>query len=444
MKMLVVFTQEITNRVQYIFDYLFEEILKVPVLLTSDLHEFNISDHPKINYSSLPVNCDLKMHPHPILFQRGITYQSLEPVTFEEEIFFFESSGDSFLPFDPFAAGFYLVSRYEEYLMRELDEHCRYPSHRSVLYSNHLLNKPVVNQWTQLIARKIQASYPDFIYQKAKFNFLSTIDIDNAWAYKNKSLGRTAGALAKGFLKGNIQQNKERLQVIRGEKDDPYDTYDFIKGLYEGRNELLHFFILLGKTSKYDRNISPKNLQLQQLVQDLNSQYQVGIHPSYRSTKNKEELSQEISHLQTISNKKVESSRQHFLRLELPKTYRRLINAGIKKDFTLGYADQTGFRAGTASPFWFYDLKKEVTTKLRIYPFQMMDVTLKNYLKLTPNEGMVVIEKLMMEIRKYGGTFISLWHNESLSDLGEWTGWREVFVRMTDMGIKYKDESTEN
>ena len=442
--MVVIFTQEITHRVQYIFEFLFEEVLKIPVVVTDDPHEFKSSQDPKINYSSLPIDGSLKMHPHPLLFQREIRYQSLEPVTYGNDVFFFESSPDSFLPFDPFAASFYLLTRYEEYLMREFDEHCRYPSFQSVLSRNHLLQKPVVNQWTQLVAQKIKERYPDFQYQKPRFDFLSTIDIDNAWAYKNKSLQRTAGALAKGFLKGNLHQNKERIQVLRGEKKDPYDTYDFIRKLYNDRPELLQFFILLSRPSKYDRNVSPSNAELQKLVKSLCEDFRVGLHPSYRSTKKKRVLKREVKHLRRICHKKVESSRQHFLRLELPKTYRRLIKAGIKNDFTMGYADNFGFRAGTSNSFLFYDLAKESKTKLRVHPFQMMDVTLRNYLNLTPAEALLVIDNLMQEIRKYGGTFISLWHNESLSDQAEWAGWREVFVKMTEMGIKYKDESAQN
>ena len=442
--MLVVFTQEITNRLQYIFDFIFEEILKVPVIITSDLHEFKSCQGPKINYSMLPLDSLLKIYPHPILFQHTITFQSLEPVSFEDDVCFFHSSEDSFLPFDPFAASFYLVSRYEEYLMRELDEHCRYPSHHSVLYRNHLLDKPVVNQWAQVIAQIIQKHYPDFEYQAPRFDFRSTIDVDNAWAYKNKSWQRTVGALTKGVLKGDMQQNEERLQVIRGARKDPYDTYDYIKGLYKDNPELLHFFFLLGKMSKYDRNVSSTNRQLQKLVSELSAYCNVGIHPSYRSTKNKKELKVEIQTLEAISGKKIKTSRQHFLRLELPKTYQRLIKAGITQDYTMGYADQVGFRAGTSSSFWFYDLKKEIQTKLRVHPFQMMDVALKNYLKLSSDEAWIIIEKLMLEIRKYGGTFISLWHNESLSDQSEWMGWRLVFEKMTEQAITYTNESARN
>ena len=440
--MVIIFLQEITNRARYIFEYLFEEILKVPVVLTSDPRVFKSSEHPKINYSLLPLDCPLKMYPYPILFQHTVVQQDMEPVVFGDEIFFFRSSDDSFLPFDPFAASFYLVSRYEEYLMREFDKHCRYPVHHSILYGNHLLHKPVVNQWAQLVAKKIGEQYPGFEYRKPHFDFLSTIDIDNAWAYKNKTLWRTTGAFVKGLLTGNWQKNKERWQVLQGKKDDPYDSYDFIDGLYHEKRELLQFFVLLSKTSQYDRNVSPKNRQLRQLVKELGSRYTIGIHPSYRSTKKTEELDEEIALLREISGKEVIDSRQHFLRLVLPQTYRNLIKAGIKNDYTLGYANEVGFRAGTATPFLFYDLKKDVVTKLRVHPFQMMDIALKNHLKLDPAKALEVIRQLMQEVRNHGGTFISLWHNESLGDQGEWAGWRDVFEKMTGLGIEYRNENT--
>ena len=442
--MLLVYTQEITNRLEYAFEFIFEEILDIELKLTTDLQEFEESDQPKLNYSGLKLDCPLKINPHPILFQRKICYQTLAPISFNNEVYFFESSASSFLPFDPFAASFFIISRYEEYLMRQLDKHRRYPSHHSILYRNHLLDKPIVNQWAQLIAQKIKAHYSEFDYHPPRFDFLSTIDIDNAWAYKNKSWKRTLGAIAKGVIKGDRQQIQERLKVIRGEKEDPYDTYNYVCNQYKEHKDLLHFFVLLGKPGKYDRNISPNNEQLRQLVRDLNSFCRVSIHPSYRSTRNRRELTKEIQSLEQITHSNVKSSRQHFLRLELPKTYRRLINAGITNDYTMGYADQVGFRAGTSNSFWFYDLKKDVPTQLRIHPFQLMDVTLKNYLKLTPDEALTIIEKLMGEIRNYGGTFISLWHNESLSDQGEWAGWRTVFERMTEQAFKYKDESPKN
>ncbi len=441
--MITVFTTEISSRLRYIFELYFEELLQIAFNVTTDPDYFEKAEGTKLNYSHLNFRFgQLNMRPHPLLFERGLDYQDLSIVSCEEQLCFFKSSEDSFMPFDPFAAGFFLVSRYEEYLERQFGKHRRYPSHHSVLSRNHNLNKPIVNQWAQLIAHKIQEHDPTFHHKKPTFDFLTTIDVDNAWAYKNKSWKRLVGASLKSFLHGNFMSNKERFLVLAGKKQDPYDTYDFICSKYTEQDKHLHFFFLLGKPGRYDRNVSPQKEHLRQLIRHLSKDYEVGIHPSYRSTQNKNELLREIKILEDIIGSPVKSSRQHFLKLELPKTYRRLIKAGIQYDYTMGYSDVLGFRAGIASPFWFYDLRHEEKTKLRIVPFQTMDVTMKDYLNLTPTEAISEIKKIMYEIKKSGGTFISLWHNESLSNKGMWKDWRAVFEEMTELALKLKNESS--
>jgi hypothetical protein len=64
----------------------------------------------------------------------------------------------------------------------------------------------------------------------------------------------------------------------------------------------------------------------------------------------------------------------------------------------------------------FYDLSKEEETELKIFPFQIMDATLNKYLKLSENEAISNIEKIVNKVKEVNGTFISLWHNESLSN----------------------------
>jgi hypothetical protein len=130
------------------------------------------------------------------------------------------------------------------------------------------------------------------------------------------------------------------------------------------------------------------------------------------------------------------ASRQHFVLLTLPDTYRRLLELGIKEDYSMGFASFPGFRAGTSLPFRFYDLREECETGLLIHPFQAMDVTLQQYLRLTPGEATARIEALIRKIKAVRGTFTSLWHNESLSGQGIWKGWREVFERMVQKGTR--------
>ncbi|MGQ8338057.1 polysaccharide deacetylase family protein [Sunxiuqinia sp. A32] len=442
--MLVVYTEDINSRISYIFEYLLGDILHVPFALTTSREEFEAAGDPKLNYSNHKLNSSVRIKPHPLLFEKKLKFQNLAPVDYNDELFFFKTSKNSALPFDPFAASFYLVSRYEEYLEREFEKHRRYPSRYSILSRNKLLQKPVVNQWALIFAEKVKEHFPEFTYKKPTFDFLTTIDIDNAWAYKNKSFGRTCGACIKAILSGNFSQIKERFQVISNTKPDPYETYDLIFEKYGDMPDRIRFFILAGRPGKYDRNVSPSNENFRKLIKKLADTFPVGVHPSYGSVKKTKRIEREIATLEKIIEQKVDSSRQHFLRLVLPTTYRRLIAAGISNDYTMGYSEQIGFRAGTATPFLFYDLKKEEKTDLKIYPFQTMDVTLNDYLGWTPEEAKDNITKIMLEVKKYGGTFISLWHNESLSDQGKWTGWRTVFEEITILALKLKNESKSN
>jgi len=438
--MVTVFTTKITNRLRYIFELYFEDVLNVSFRLTDQKNEFEQAEGVRLNYSELKfAGIDLNLRPHALLFETDIRYHDLKALPCNEQLCFFHSSKDSFVPFDPFAAAFFLVTRYEEYLERQFGSHGRYPAKHSILYRNKVLDQPVVNQWARLIAAKISEQYPDFGIPKPAFQFLTTVDVDNAWAYKNKSVPRIAGASIKSLVRGRFGELIKRFKVWAGSEHDPFDTYAYMKECYKGMEEHLHFFFLLGKGSKYDRNISPENKELQELIRELNTKFAIGIHPSYRTNQEKEELLQECRTLEKITGKPVIASRQHFLKLLFPQSYRRLLKAGIKEDYTLGYAELPGFRAGIATPYFFFDLKDDRKTDLRLFPFQFMDVTLRQYMNLPPQEALVLIEKMMTEVKKCGGTFISLWHNESLSDVGIWEGWRDVFEAYTAYAIALKN-----
>jgi hypothetical protein len=55
-----------------------------------------------------------------------------------------------------------------------------------------------------------------------------------------------------------------------------------------------------------------------------------------------------------------------------------------------------------------------------------MDGSLNEYLKLSTTEAKNRIEKLLQEVEKFGGDFIFLWHNETITDHGIWKGWSSV------------------
>jgi hypothetical protein len=438
----LIFAPEITSRLKYSFEFIFQTILGVEISFTSKPEIFLNSSLPKINYSSATLSTELFLKAHPLLFEKHIGDQQLTEVKYQQYQLFFPSSEDSFLPFDPFACTFYLLTRYEEYLSEFTDEHERFTDAENILVRNQLYQIPIVDHMAFWIAEKIAENYPEFDVQKRSFQFLTTIDIDNAWAFKNKSLLVSTGAILKAAIHGQWNELKQRLVVFLRLKNDPYDTYKYILETYKGLLKHILFFFLIGDRNQYDKNISHKNKAFRQLIASLSSVCEVGIHPSYASNQKPWLFEKEMERLENIIQKPVTQSRQHYLKLRFPQTYQHLLKAGITDDYTMGFAGLAGFRAGTCTAFPFFDLSHNRCTSLTVHSFQAMDVTLKNYLHLEPEKAWQLISELMQEVKKVEGTFICLWHNESLKDTGQWLGWKRVFEQILESGLKHENEQS--
>ena len=236
--------------------------------------------------------------------------------------------------------------------------------------------------------------------------------------------------LSKDFLKLDFKNILQRLQVFLKLKKDPWDIYDELKENLSKNNLESIFFFLLGENSEYDRNLDYNSPAMIDLIKEISHFSEIGIHPSFASNKSKIKVAAEKQRLEFIANKKVRKSRQHYLKLQFPKTYFKLIEAGITEDYSMAFPDRVGFRAGTCKPFYFYDLKNEATTNLRIFPITCMEVTFMNYEKLTPEKALMKILSLMQTVKHYRGTFISIWHNENLSLSGRSMVWKNVHEQM--------------
>ncbi len=431
--MILIYSHKLTNRLKYAFKTIFTDVLKVVIEFTNNIDEFEKYEGVKINYSATKLNTGLFFQSSSILFETGITEQSINIFEYEGYKCFFSVGKDSAFPFDPFAASFYLISRYEEYLPHIKDEHERFVALESLAYQNNFLETPLVNIWVNQIAEQIENSYPNFNFPERKFEFISTIDIDNAYAYKNKGIIRTSGGLLKGIKEGSFT---DRVKVLSGSKFDPYDTFNYQKEIHQQYGISPIYFFLLGDYGVNDKNIPIKNKEFQSLIKSLADYYPIGIHPSYNSNKDINQLSKEIKRLQEITHRNTTKSRQHFLKLILPDTYRNLLENDIKEDYTLGYAEKSGFRASICSPYYFYDLDMEVSTNLKIVPFTVMEATYQYYQNCSPDEALQQIKNLMQKVKDVKGTFVSVWHNESLSDEGIWKGWKKVYELMLEEATK--------
>lgn len=424
--MLLIYTPTLTSRLHFIFSLVFNDLLKLEIELTTDKEYFIRFEGAKMSYSEEAIEDELNFKPAQLLFEKGITEQDIKVINWEgtKAILFNEKL------FDPFAAAFYLVSRYEEYLPHQKDEHGRFEANQSLAYKNDFLTKPLVNIWAEKIKDLLLNKYPDLKFRERKYQYISTIDIDNAYAYKGKGFVRITGALAKSLLKFDFNKFYHRFKVVFMKAHDPFDTYQKLKDLNEKHDAKSIYFFLVGDFSEHDRNLSIKQKKYQQLIKSIADYAEVGIHPSYASNESPKIVAKEIKNLNQVLNKEVTKSRQHFLKLAFPDTYQNLVECDILEDYSMGYAAQVGFRASICSPFHFYDLIDDEVTNLRLYPFAVMDATLNNYMKVKPEEAMKYVLPLIKETKAVNGTFISLWHNESLSNIWEWKDWKMVYEQV--------------
>jgi len=429
--MIIIYSYRNSKRLQYILGLVFKELLKVSFNYTTNIEEYKAFDGPKLHYANTPLDDSIFICSKNILFETDIRHQEIQFVDFQGITCPFSSyNKQAILPFDVFGASFYLLSRYEEYLPHKKDAHKRFKAEESLSFQKDFLHIPVINKWVKELGKRIQQRHPQFIPAPPKYNFTPTYDIDIAWAYKYKGLTRNMGGVFRDLFQLNFKAVKKRYQVLYDHRKDPFDTYAIQKQWQKKYKLNPIYFILFGDLSPFDKNISCLNSHFKSLVKGLRDQAIIGIHPSYISNNDIKILKKEISDLADTVHVDIIRSRQHFLKLNLPSTYRNLINLGIKHDYSMGYASQVGFRAGIASSFNFYDLDLDTETKLRIHPFAVMDGTLKDYLNINPKEAKKVISQLIDEVKKVNGEMISLWHNESLSNEERWKGWLEVYEHL--------------
>ena len=161
---------------------------------------------------------------------------------------------------------------------------------------------------------------------------------------------------------------------------------------------------MVGNYGTYDKNISHRKSGLKNLVKKIaNTDAEIGIHPSYDSYLRKRKIKQEKKRLETILEKPVHQSRQHYLKLKIPATYQQLIELGITDDYSMGFASKSGFRAGICTPFPFFDLTTNESTSLIIHPFCIMDTTLKVYKKIRSEKIIKYVEPIFDKIKELFG-----------------------------------------
>ena len=414
-------------RLNYTAGLIIGDILGLSWEIVTDKRK--LGKFPVINYSNEVIAGSFTLTPDSLLFESGISKKEINVTIWNELPVFFQSGTGSDFPFDIFAASFYLVTRYEEYLDFMPDEHGRFCASSSLAWKHGFLDKPVVDLWAREFAKSLLSRIPTLAFKRSEFSAILTIDTDQPFAFKGKNLLRNVGGLIRDLsLKSG--RATERYKVMAHDMKDPYEVFDYMIRMAEINGTETKFFFPTGSRSEYDHNPSWKNDIYRDLIRRITTSYEGCLHPSFQAAKNHKLIKEEHRRLEVITGRKITSGRFHYIRLFTPESYRNLSRTGIKTDYSMGFHDEPGFRAGIARPYHFYDVVSDEPADLYIVPFQVMDVTLYQYKKLDAARSEKIIFKLIDITKKAGGLFVSLWHNTSLLETTEWQEWRSLFEKM--------------
>jgi uncharacterized protein DUF7033 len=425
--MLSIYSSQITNRLQYILDFIGMDLFDKPGYITSSRDEFIALGGFKINYSDESFDASVfQLRPVELLFEKGMHPQVPDVFDFEKGKALYATEGD--FPFDIFAASFLLLSRYEEYLPHTRDEYGRYAHTNSIAFREGFLHLPMINIWLVSLRLALQDKYPGIMFRHQQFSCNITYDIDIAYSYLHKGLLRTIAGFMRAMLKGRWKEINNRLLVMTGKKQDPFDCFEWLDALHlYCRLKPYYFFLVARKQIGYDKNIPTDVKPFRQLIEYYASRYEVGIHPSWQSGDNAKLLKEELGWLEVVADKPIKSSRQHYIRFDTPATFQQLIATGITHDFSMGYGTVNGFRASVCSAYKWYDLSKEQSTGLTINPFCFMDANSYYEQKQTPEQTYRELIQYYELVKKLNGTIITVWHNHIVGTDPTFKGWPEMF-----------------
>jgi len=304
--MLLVYTHKITPRFSYTFKHIFTRILGLEVGFTTKIEEFIGHEGLKFSYTKQALGNELFVKNIELLFDQGIDYVDIHMTSWGEVPCFFQTNPGSEVPCDIFAASFYLISRYEEYLPHVKDEFERFPASESLAYQQKFLDKPVIDMWAYQFREVLLQRFPKHAEELSnpdrKFEFISTIDIDVAYHFKHKGFTRSVGGIFKDLFQLNLREIGMRFLVIFNLRKDPFDVYEELLLMQKKYGIRTLFFFLLGDYTTYDKNISAGSSSYKLLIKNLADYCDVGIHPSYFSMKNDQKINKEKSLLERIVN----------------------------------------------------------------------------------------------------------------------------------------------
>ncbi len=422
--MLLVYTPKITPRISYIFKHICIRLLGIEVNFTSAIEEFISQPTFKLSYAKQPLGNELFIQSHGLLDQQGFDSEDVNVKPWGKTYCFFSSGSKSALPFDIFSASFYLLSRYEEYLPHVKDSSGRFMAQESLAYKKGFLQQPVVDIWTYNFKKVLENAFPELHFPAKNFDIHTLIEATQPYAFAQKGFLRTSVGFMQDLVRFKFKNIFQRSQVLLGLRRDPFDTFKWIINRSKRNAQKLSIFFLLGESVNFEESINTHRQKFVLLIKFISDYKEAGLLFSNDALADYELLKKEKLRMEEITNRALKSSINARFLVNLPEIYRSLVELEVKNDYTMVYRDVVGFRAGTCTPFLFYDLDFEVKTPLTIHPVAL---TTFAFNKKYEEEIVKTIASVMSEVESVNGTFTMLFSNQDFYQNERNVLWRKIF-----------------
>lgn len=428
--MIMVYTHRVTTRLRYVFTHFFTTYTDHQVDFTDVLETFIAHNGPKFSYTNQTLGNEFFVESHSLLFDQGLKDYDLEIQNWAGISAFFPCSDQSATPFDVFAATFYMLSRYEEYMPHLKDSMGRFSTQNAILFHEKALDKPVVDIWAKKFLSKFSHFFPEVEPKQHKPKLQTIMEVPECFAYKSKSLLRT---LVESFLDAfrfQLGSLADRFRVRFGLRKDPLDIYHDWIGLHKKLGLSTKVLFLFSRPGTHDRNVSIFKKRFQSKIKQVSDYVPVSLLASYQSVETPGLLEEERKRLGQLIHRPLRNVRQHQMRLRFPDTYKDFASCGFQKDYSLQFTDRVGYRAGTGFPFYFYDLSSEQRTSLQLHPVAVSEAILRQ--EGTPRRARRLLEGLRQNTVLFGTPLTVVTYPTMIDNRKKNKSWQRMFKRFLE------------
>ena len=411
--MLLIYTPKVTPRIIYVFKHICTHTLGLNLKFTTKIEEFIAHEGEKFSYGRKRLGNELFVQNVDLLLEQGLNDLEIKVQPWEDTKCFFAVSEKSDLPFDIFAASFFLLSRYEEYLPHVKDDFGRFPSSESLAYKKGFLKQPVVDIWAYKFKRVLKDRFENIKFRTRSYETVSIISVSHVFNFKNKGFLRSLSGTVLDLINLKFSRVSDRFRVLLRLKKDPYNVFDELIHFIKEYKTQMVFMFQLSDYNAYDKNINYNRQNYSSIIKYVADYSKVGLRLGYFAVQEEEVLKREKKRFENIIHGPLQNVINPKYNLMLPLHYGYLNDLEIPNDYSMGFPESIGFRAGTGTSFLFYDINMEVTTPLTIHPYVF-------HTQVCHTGNVVDIENtldvLISELKKVDGTFRAVFKNRDFSE----------------------------